>query len=89
MLTVDCMSTTVDTVDNPCGKLCGECGKLAVINRYFRVMQKFTQLWKTMCIAVEVAFYGNRLYVLRYRVETETVEKNQAKMFGSSVKLSS
>ena len=42
-----------------------------------------------MCIAVEVAFYGNRLYVLRYRVETETVEKNQAKMFGSSVKLSS
>ena len=35
----------ISLVDNSCGKLCGECGKLPVINRYFSPLL-FWPLWK-------------------------------------------
>ena len=32
-------------VENPCGKTCGECGKLKVINRYFASLPFHSQGW--------------------------------------------
>ena len=36
-----------EAVDNTCGKTCGECGKLRVINRYFASLRFPPSLWKT------------------------------------------
>jgi len=38
-------------VDNSCGKTCGECGKLWVINRYSDLFKNHPQLWN-FCIPV-------------------------------------
>ena len=37
--------TLIFHVENPCGKTCGECGKLKVINRYFASLPFHSQGW--------------------------------------------
>ena len=46
------ISTTPPAVENPCGKICGECGKVFVFNRYSGLLEFGGAVWKTLCIAV-------------------------------------
>ena len=54
-------------MENSCGKSCGECGKLLVINRYFYVLEILFPLWK-ICIQLCIMVFGDWDFgMLRYR----------------------
>jgi hypothetical protein len=44
----NCIRSLLITVENPCGKSCGECGKVKVFNRYFASLDLVLPMWKTL-----------------------------------------
>ena len=56
-------SPAVLTVENPCGKTCGECGKLKFINSYFGSLDSLSGGSKgASAVFITFIFMGNRTH---------------------------
>ena len=58
-------------MENPCGKGCGECGKLPVFNRYLACCPYARRLWKSLHTGLHKTDYKQVTEALRRRPEPE------------------
>ena len=83
-----CISTVLQPVENPCGKLCGECGKGLVFNRYFASLPCASTMWKSLYKPLHIPRPPPPQRMLRQWMFRGQTQRKSAEMLESPCNLS-
>ena len=72
-------------VENPCGKDCGECGKVWVFNRYFGSLKIRCPMWKTLHTMMHNRASLRQPIMLRYRLQEVLSSRKSTKLLKPAV----
>ena len=81
----DCIFIFRGTVDNLCGKSCGECGKVRVFNSYSAFLENRFPMWKTLHKHLHTVRSGRLRFMLRHRRKEVLSSIKSSKMFKTAV----
>ena len=74
-------------VENPCGKGCGECGKVRVFNSYFASLKNPGSMWKTLHNRMHKHRALRDRFMLRHRMQEDPSSRKSSKLLKPAVNL--
>ena len=80
-----CIHISPGAVENSCGKVCGECGKVRVFNRYSASLGPCPPLWKTLHTPLHKGRAQGALLMLRYRRKEVLSSRKSSKLLKAAV----
>ena len=72
-------------VENPCGKGCGECGKVRVFNSYSASLENPGSMWKTLHNRLHTYYAPWGWFMLRHRTQEDPSSRKSSELLKSAV----
>ena len=82
-----CINCFHPPVENPCGKGCGECGKVRVFNSYFASLENPGSMWKTLHNRMHKHRALRDRFMLRHRMQEDPSSRKSSKLLKPAVNL--